>query len=407
MAAVLQAIEVSGNEISDDVYRALGSVAVNIVRLGLLIPARALLQWQYELAGGKDERPAALLFSLQTDPSIPLLLKEEPPLAPPPDAHPWKFEFDVAYQRAIRRDWKVAAEKFAALTALAGQSPALWRNLALLRGWLADYPAMVEALRKNSMLDIPWDDAVETEALAQLNDQTDATADTAELVEVEYAVANQTDLEERFFADRQLERIQFDPRAWQSDEEDGQPVIPPRAIFVALDRPVAATAASLTNDQASHVLATVQFFGRQTDRPERLVIETERAALEQVDTLLKRIGGDALGERDAAGEQVVDRIPPLAHVMQWDWRLPKDTTLEQRDVLMAAERRDRILNRLPKTRFAQARRSDARAGGRQSERQGSRCGDDFPVGPANAARPRRRGVRPASRQARLAGARTD
>ena len=127
VAAVLQAIEVSGDEISDDVYRALGSVAVNIVRLGLLIPARALLQWQYELAGGKDERPAALLFSLQTDPSIPLLLKEEPPLAPPPDGAPWKFEFDVAYQRAIRRDWKVAAEKFAALTALAGQSPALWR----------------------------------------------------------------------------------------------------------------------------------------------------------------------------------------------------------------------------------------------------------------------------------------
>jgi hypothetical protein len=353
VSGILRAIEASGDDIGDDVYRGLGSVALNLARLGLVIPARALLQWQFELSGGKDERPATVLFSLQTDPAIPLLLKEEPPLSPPPESAPWKFEFDVAYQRATHGDWKVGAEKFTALAGMAGKSPALWRNLALLRGWLADYPVMVEALRKYSTLDVPWDDAVEAEALAQLNDQTDATADAVDLVEVDYAVANQSDIEERFSADRQMERVPFDPRAWQADQEDEQPGLPPRAIFVLLDRPAATTAAGLTHDQVPRVLASIQLFGRQTDRPERLVVETERDALENVESLLKRIGGDALGERKADGERVVDRVPPLSHVLQWDWRLPKDTTPQQRESLMAAERRERILNRLPKTRFAQ------------------------------------------------------
>jgi hypothetical protein len=351
VAALLRAIDASGGEVSDDVYRAFGTVALNLARLGLVIPARALLQWQFEMAAGKDERPATVLFSLQSDPSLPLLLKEEPELAPPPEGAPWKFEFDVAYQRAVRGDWKVAAEKFTALAPLAGQAPALWRNLALLRGWLADYPGMVDASRKYSMLDIPWDDAVDAEALAQLADPSEAATGEVELIDADYTIANQTDIEERFAADRQMERVPFDPRAWQSEDEGEQPSLPPRAIFVLLDRAVAPTAAGLTHDQTSRVLATLQLFGRQTDRPERLVVETERDVLANVDELLKRIAGDALGQRTGDAERVVDRIPPLAHALQWDWRLPKDATREQRESLAAAERRDRILNRLPKSRF--------------------------------------------------------
>jgi hypothetical protein len=40
-------------------------------------------------------------------------------------------------------------------------------------------------------------------------------------------------------------------------------------------------------------------------------------------------------------------------VLQWDWRLPNDAGLEQRKALYSAERRDRILNRLPKIPLAE------------------------------------------------------
>ncbi|HEV2969574.1 MAG TPA: hypothetical protein VGY55_06255 [Pirellulales bacterium] len=350
IVSLLRATEVSGEEIGTNIYQAITAVAINLEAMGYVISARALLLWQFRISRGEDQQPALALYQLQSDQRLPLLLREEPDLEPPPEGAPWKFEFDVAYKSAVQGRWSIAAEKFAALVPLAGQSPALWRNLSLLRGWLGDYPGMVEALRKLSTLEAQPDDAIEAEALAQLIDEN-STTDAVEIVEVAYAVANQADVEERFSADRQMERTPFDPRAWESDEVDEAPSPPPRALFLLLDRPIAATAAGLTHDQASGVSATVLLFGRQTDRPERLVVQTERDTLPQVDSLLKRIAGDALGERTSDPEKVVDRIPAIAHALRMDWRLPRDATPEQRAALAAAGRRDSILNRLPKLRL--------------------------------------------------------
>src|ERR1700686_3582772 len=100
---------------------------------------------------------------------------------------------------------------------------------------------MGETVRKLGTLDAPGDDAIEAEALAQLIDENSAT-DAVEIIEVEYAVVNQADIEERFSADRQMERTPFDPRSWESDEDDETPSPPPRALFLLLDRPIAPTA---------------------------------------------------------------------------------------------------------------------------------------------------------------------
>jgi hypothetical protein len=350
IVSLLRAIEVSGEEIGTNIYQAITAVAISLEALGYVIPARALLLWQFRLSRGEDQQAALALFQLQGDPRLPLLLRDEPDLEPAPAGAPWKFEFDVAYKSADQGRWNVAAEKFAALIPLAGQSPALWRNLALLRGWLADYPGMVEALRKLATLDAPADDAIEAEALAQLVDQNSAT-DGVEIIEVEYAVANQADIEERFAADRQMERTPFDPRSWESDEDDETPSPPPRALFLLLDRPIAPTAVGLTHDQASRVSGTVLLFGRQTDRAERMVVQIERDSLPQTEALLKRIAGDALGERTSEPEKVVDRLPAIAHALRVDWRLPRDATPPQRAALMTAGRRDGMLNRLPKLRL--------------------------------------------------------
>ena len=61
--------------------------------------------------------------------------------------------------------------------------------------------------------------------------------DEIDVVEVEFNVSHQSDLEERFAADRQLERVAFDPRAWAELNEDGDAGPPPRAIFTLLSRP--------------------------------------------------------------------------------------------------------------------------------------------------------------------------
>ena len=56
-----------------------------------------------------------------------------------------------------------------------------------------------------------------------------------------------------------------------------------------MDRPIVETAAGLTRDQIPQVVAGIQLFGRQTDRPERLVVETDRDRLSMVESLLRRI----------------------------------------------------------------------------------------------------------------------
>lgn len=352
IAPLLRAIGLSGKEMHPNLYRSITAVTVALLSMRYYHAARAVLALQAALTGGKDERVVRLYAEMQHDPDVPLLVKDEEEMAPAPDGAPWKFEFDRAYQRAMEMQWSVAAEKFAALAPLAGQSPALWRNLTVLRGWLADLPGMVEALRRLAALDVPWDDAIEAEAVAQLFDVRSGE-DDIDVVEAEFNVVNQSDLEERLAADRQLERIPFDPRAWADLDENGDAGPPPRAIFTLLSRPMPTTAAGLARDQIPEVLGGLQLFGRQTDRPERLVVEADRDRLPTIETLLRRIGGDALGERSPAAEHVHGRRPKIQRLLNWDWRIPNDAKVEQRKQFYAEERRDRILNQLPTILLAQ------------------------------------------------------
>ena len=59
-----------------------------------------------------------------------------------------------------------AAAKLTALAEREPDAPAVWRNLATLRGWLADTNGSAEALKKYATLDIPLEDAVEAQTLA-------------------------------------------------------------------------------------------------------------------------------------------------------------------------------------------------------------------------------------------------
>ena len=69
-------------------------------------------------------------------------------LLPCPEDVPWKDRFDEALQAIGRGDWQTAADRLTALAADVPDSPAVWRNLATLRGWLADNAGCTDALRQ-------------------------------------------------------------------------------------------------------------------------------------------------------------------------------------------------------------------------------------------------------------------
>ena len=93
---------------------------------------------------------------------------------------------------------------------------------------------------------------------------------------VTFAVNNQSSLEERFAASRQLERMPIDPRMWSETTGEGADQPPPRAGYSLQDRPAPATD-GLTREQIPLILGMALLFGRQTDRGERLELIVPRS----------------------------------------------------------------------------------------------------------------------------------
>ena len=120
----------------------------------------------------QDEATLQLLARFFAAPTIPLLLKNEQTFETAPAGVPWQAEFDAAVDDARRGRWWRAADKLKKLAADgAGNAPDRLEEpgRSCVRGW-PTCPARSRRLRKFSTLDVPYDDAVEAEALAQLID---------------------------------------------------------------------------------------------------------------------------------------------------------------------------------------------------------------------------------------------
>jgi tetratricopeptide (TPR) repeat protein len=337
------AIEASGEQLHERVYAAIGAMGEILVISQQFLPARAHLMLQLAMSGGKDERPLEVLMRLESTPTVSVLLKDPPVYYGPTPAAPWQGEFEVALQLASRGWWRAAEARWEKLTEQAADSPALWHNLATVRGNLADYAGAIEALRRYAALpnsdEVSLDDAVEAEALAQLLDRENAEGSVDTLL-VAFAVGDTDELERRLASDKQADRMQFDPRAFA---ETGEP--PPRAAYWLLDRPLVTSGPELAPDQIPQILGQLLLFGKQTDREARLLLDVQRTLLPAAREVLQRIAGNALGEQQS--EEVTGRVSAVQLAMSWQWRLPPDMTEAHRRKIIAGERRALVLDRWP------------------------------------------------------------
>ena len=219
----------------------------------------------------------------------------------------------------------------------------VWRNLALLKGWLADTSGAVEALRKWISLGIPLDDAVEVEALAQLLDRGgENDAEQVETICLSFVITDVEKAEAALAADARADRSGEDPATLV---EEGEPR--PRCVFHLLDRPLPETGVGIAREAIPHVTARLLIFGRQTDHEAQLELITARD--EQYDAtrkILQDVVGDALD--DPSDEEVVGQTSRVNHAMGWSWRLPSDTPLEHQHELLNEQRRAVIFETWPK-----------------------------------------------------------
>lgn len=332
------ALEKCAEQIPPAVYDAIGLVAQTLIADNELIAARAHLVLQIGMGGTKDQRPLQLLLRVNSSPSVPLLAKQDMPLLPAPEDALWKSSFNAALEPGMFGAWRLAADNLTALAAKVGDWPVIWHNIGVLRAWLADTPRAVEALHKYATQPIPLDDAVEAEALAQSLDPD--TIDQVDVLVLTYDLKDAEAAQARLAASPRALAMPIDlARTGGADEP------PPRGAYALLDRPAAASGAQIMRKQVPHIVGQVLLYGKQTDRAARLEVIVYRTQLEQAQAALAEIGGDALGP--IAGQEVTAQVSALQHALSWNWRLPDDTTPEQRLALMIDERREILLNRWP------------------------------------------------------------
>lgn len=334
-----RAIAACGQEMPSQVYDAIGELAVALLTAGEFVPAYAHLQLQVGFSQGRDERAIGALLQVESSPQVPVLLKDVRALDDAPEAAPWRGAFHKGFVEARRGHWQIAADAWAALANQAADAPVLWRNLATVYSYLGEYAKAIDSLRKLAALDVPPDDAVEAEALAQLLSKGESQGEVDHL-SVAFTIGNAESAQEKLAADGRLERLPLDTRMWTAHDEP-----PPRAGFSILDRPLPASGKEIAREQVPNQLGQVLLFGKQTDREARLELLLYRPEL----AAARRILDEALGEAlpSPAEEKVLGHLGQVEHALSWHWRLPDDTPEDLRLKLQHEARRSLVLDRWP------------------------------------------------------------
>ncbi|MBN8627173.1 MAG: hypothetical protein J0M17_16970 [Planctomycetes bacterium] len=341
-----RALEANTEAISGRVVAAVSRLGELLLMEGRVAAARGHFMLAYNL-NPNDEVSLQLLARFFASPNIPLVMKNEQGLFPAQDV-PWKPEFDDAVNDARRGLWWRAADKLKSLIPKADAAPELWRNLSVVRAWLGDNTGSITALRKLAAMDVPWDDAVEAEALAQIYDGG-ADTDVVDELRATVDVKNPEAANEVFASNKQ-----FTAFRWESLGMDFGDQPPPRSAYFLLDRPLPASGIGLARQDVPKIIARILVFGRQTDREARLelmVRGSEQFAVKQA--LAALMPPDVLGPWPPSPEKIGD-IPVAEASLSWSWRLPDDTPPAQIRQMLDDQRRDAVLNvwtQTPQQRF--------------------------------------------------------
>lgn len=322
------------------VYEAMGAVGGALLEAGHVLAAQTHLWLHAALAPKEDTRSREVLAALHHYSGLPLLLRDQISLCPAPSDAPWGAEAEQAARLANNGKWQQAAAIIDKLGGQYGAEPVLLYNRALLAGWLADDRALVAGLHAFAQLDVPLDEAVEAEAIAQLLDPDLREASLDSVLQV-YEIKDLDGLIERLLSDKRVQAFDMDPAAFDKSDQPR-----PRHTYVLLDRPMPESGESLKREDAPRMAGILAIYGRQTDRAERVELTVDKGpAYDETISAIKEIAGDTLG--GMTEERVVGSVSPTDQALNWRWQLPRDTPPEVRRRLMDEERRVAILQRWP------------------------------------------------------------
>ena len=340
VAALQRALGLVDREMPQRVFEAIGAVGQMLLVTGHVVAAQAHLWLNAAIAPQEETRARELLIGLNHYSGLPLMLRDQLHFRRWPEQAPWKAEAEEASQLTSHGKWQKAVEIVDRLGQKYGADPVLVYNRALLGGWLADERALVAGLHAYAQMDVPLDDAIEAEAIAQLLDEdqrepkVDSVIQIYENIDLEALVA-------KLSADRRVQSFEMSPEMLAGSEGPR-----PRHAFLLLDRPMPATGVDLRREEVPRLAGILAIYGRQTDASERLELSTDKGpTFEATINSLQEIAGESLGH--LAEEKMVGAVSPTEQALNWRWHFPRDTPPETRRRLLAEERRAAIVERWP------------------------------------------------------------
>ena len=316
-----RAIAISQDRLHGRLYEAMAVLSRVLAAEGQFLAARALTLLQITLHR-EDPQPLNFMVQLNASPSVPLVVKDDRPLAEAPAGAAWKPAFDKALELTDLGQLAAAAQRFAALAAENADAAPIWHNLAMVRAWLADLSGAAQAWRKYASLDVDPEAAAEAEALAMFFSEGDPLGDAMDVVDLDYPVSDAEALNVALLSSPQANLIRAD---LSSLVEEGEP--PPKSAFYLFDRPLPESGQPQTAENVPNALGQLLLWGKQTDREARIVaLSLPTAALDAVQGYLGKVGGSLLG---APSQTVVDRTSATAELLHRSFRSRDDASEEE------------------------------------------------------------------------------
>jgi tetratricopeptide (TPR) repeat protein len=284
-----------------------------------VIPAIAHYQLYGDVSPHDDMEGEKELIRLTREEPIPELLKGPLRLYRQAADPALEGEFARAMALARRGAWRMAVEAFESQKSKAPGNARIRYNAALLHGFLGEMGLMADGLTEFASLGVSEEDAIEALALAQYL-RTEGAGDLIDATELVFEI---DDLERIVAArqrDRRTPRLDRSLDAWNI-EEDGPP---PQAGFQVLDREDPPDWSDLPLAEVPRLIASVELFGRETDRPPRAVVRLTRDA--EFDAKLAAVRQlFELGDREPTHQSDSAKITALGnHAMRYSY-LPRES----------------------------------------------------------------------------------
>ena len=285
--------EQSPAELSADLVRAAQTLVQAAAQTGHPGFAQGLVEWMTDRGLGSDEERRMLAAIIGAG-GVPPALRTKMGFEPAPADSPWGPEFDAALAAAAGWRLSRALTAFRSLKGVAGESPELFTNIAILCEMLARPFEAAEAwLTVARLRSANHDDAVEATGRA-IALETEADPDRSPLVTIQSLIAPLALggesgggielLEDKLRHEGRFEAIAFDRSPWVQ-----RGAAPPRSVWRVYEA------------AAPHrLLATLMLFGRQTDRePEAVLQGFEPDVAEAAPGVAALVGGAFIGSPEA------------------------------------------------------------------------------------------------------------